>query len=150
MAKRKSAAEETLTADQTASEVPSTTLPESPDAANAPAAQATAAAEPQLQGPVQAPEKGPGDSYTIDNRIGYRKEVSPDGRKRQIRFADRPGGQRPDDEILAPVRDQKPAVSWNAKEKAWQARKTPDGLEAIDGADQKLAELGRKREGQER
>jgi hypothetical protein len=38
-------------------------------------------------------------------------------------------------------------VSYAGKEKAWQARKTADGLEAIDSADQKLAELGRKRTG---
>ena len=124
MAKRKSAdeqtpTEETLAAAQPAADAPSNPPAESPEPANAPAAQ-TAAAEAPPQGSIQAPEKGPGDSYTIDNRLGYRKEASADGRKRQIRFAARLDGQRPDDEILAPVRDQKPAVSWASKEKAWQ------------------------------
>jgi hypothetical protein len=114
------------------------------------AAQTAENAEPGPAQPstaVEAPPKGKGASYTIDNRLGYRKEDSPDGRKRQIRFADRAGGQRPDDEMLAPVREQRPAVSWSSKDKAWQARKNADGFEALDSADQKLAELGRKRTG---
>ena len=51
----------------------------------------TASAQPKMG----APAKGPGRAWTIDNRIGYRKEDGPDG-KRQIRFADRPDGSRPD------------------------------------------------------
>jgi hypothetical protein len=110
----------------------------------------TAPAATLTQAAVQAPPKE-GDAFTIDNRVGYRKEDSPDGRKRQIRFADREGGQRPDDELLAPVREQKPAVGWASREHAWQARKNPEGLEAIDSADQELREIGRKRtQGQER
>ena len=102
----------------------------------------TATEQPQTQAPVQAPAKGEGRAYTIDNRLGYRKEDSPDGRRRQIRFTD-----RPDDEVLVPVREKKPEVSWSAKEKAWQSRKTPESLEALDYADQELAEIGRKRTG---
>lgn len=114
-----------------------------------PASETTLAtpSEPQSYAPIQAPPKGEGRTYTIDDRLGYRKEDSADGRKRQIRFADREGGQRPDDETLAAVREQKPEVSWSARDKAWQARKTPEGLQALDAADQKLAELGRKRTG---
>jgi len=40
------------------------------------------------------------------------------------------------------VREQKPEVRWASKEKSWQARKTKEGLEAIDSADEKLAEIG--------
>ena len=42
---------------------------------------------------------------------------------------------------------EKPTVSWASKEKAWRARKTPEGLEALDSADQKLREIGSKRTG---
>lgn len=107
----------------------------------------TATSEAQTYAAVDAPPKGEGRAYTIDNNLGYRKEDSHDGKRRQIRFADRPDGQKPDDDMLAPVREQKPAVSWSAREKAWQARKNPDDLEALDSADQKLAEIGRKRTG---
>jgi hypothetical protein len=105
------------------------------------------AADEQPYAPITAPPKGHKAAITIDNRLGYRKEDSADGKRRQIRFADRESaaGSRPDDETLAPVREEKPHVSWTGKEKSWQARKTPEGLEAIDSADQKLAELGRKR-----
>jgi hypothetical protein len=103
------------------------------------------AADQPPYAPVQAPLRGEYDAVTIDNRVGYRKELSSDGKKRQIRFTDREGGARPDDELLAPVREGKPEVRWASKEKAWQSRKTPEGLEAIDSADQKLAEIGRKR-----
>ena len=44
--------------------------------------------------------------------------------------------------MLAPVRAAKPDVTWSGQEQAWQARKKPDGLEAIDHADQELADLG--------
>lgn len=110
--------------------------------ASAPAAEAET--ETSAFAPVQAPERA-GAAYTIDNILGYRKEDSLDGKRRQIRFAQRPDGERPDDEILAPVRQKKPAVAWAAKEKAWQARKNAEGLEAIDSADQELAEIGRKK-----
>ena len=39
---------------------------------------------------------------------------------------------------------------WSAKKRAWQARKTPEGLEAIDSADQELADIGRNRTGPHR
>ena len=125
-----------------------TAMPLSPATQETAAAPAEAQAQPPAlaHAPIPAPPKGEGRSWTIDNRLGYRKEESADGRRRQIRFADRDGG-RPDDETLAPVRDKKPAVSWAPKEKAWQARKDQEGLEAIDLADQQLAELGRKRTG---
>ncbi len=103
------------------------------------------AADQPPYAPVQAPPRGEHDAMTIDNRVGYRKELSPDGKKRQIRFSDREGGARPDDELLAPVREQKPEVRWASRDKAWQARKTAEGNEALDSADQKLAEIGRKR-----
>jgi hypothetical protein len=103
-------------------------------------------AEAQPHATVQAPEKR-GHAYTIDNRVGYRKEDTEDGHSRQIRFADRVGGQRPDDELLAPVRDEKPMVRFSPREKAWGENKTPDTLEALDRADQTLAEIGRKRKG---
>jgi hypothetical protein len=148
MARRKMAA----AGEEQAVHHPETAQPENPQAATEPAetppaqvAEAAGAAPPS--GPIAAPPQGEGRAYTIDNRLGYRKEDSPDGKRRQIRFAAREGGQRPDDETLAAVRDQKPEVAWTAKETAWQARKTVDGLEAIDSADQKLAELGRKRTG---
>jgi hypothetical protein len=108
---------------------------------------ADARAEAAPQGRVAAPPQGEGRSYTIDNRAGYRKEDSADGRRRQIRFADREGGQRPDDELLAPVRVEKPMLSYAAREKAWQGRKTPDALDALDRADQELRDIGRKRGG---
>jgi hypothetical protein len=95
--------------------------------------------------PVQAPPKGERDAYTIDNRLGYRKEDTGDDRRRQIRFADRPDGKKPDDEMLAPVREKKPDVRW--RDRAWQARKVPEGFNALDDADQELAEIGRKRTG---
>jgi hypothetical protein len=145
MAKRKSSTE-IESADATAMENP----PAPSEAATVQETTATEAApgtETQPQAAVQAPEKGKGRTYTIDNRLGYRKEDSPDGKRRQIRFAERPDGERPDDEILAPVREQKPDVSWTSKDKAWQARVNAEGLEAIDSTDQKLAEVGRKRTG---
>lgn len=103
------------------------------------------AADQPPYAPVQAPPRGEYDAMTIDNRVGYRKERSADGKRNQIRFTDREGGGRPDDELLAPVREQKPEVGWSGKERSWQARNTPEGREAIDTADQKLAEIGRKR-----
>jgi hypothetical protein len=119
------------------------------DLASTPASQEPAPppAEGQPHAAVQAPEAGEGRAYTIDNRLGYRKEDSPDGKRRQIRFADREGGERPDDAMLGPVRNEKPMVSYTTKAKAWQARKTPDGFEALDRADQELADLGRTRTG---
>jgi hypothetical protein len=68
-------------------------------------------------------------------------------RRKQIRFADRQGSQRPDDEILVPVRGKKPHQSWSSREKAWQAAKTLEGLQSINEADQELAEIGRRRTG---
>src|SRR4051794_3033927 len=40
-------------------------------------------ATPQAQHPaaVDAPPRGEGRAYTIDNNLGYRKEDSPDGRR---------------------------------------------------------------------
>ena len=141
MAKRKSP----TTEDQSTSQTPEK-APAAAGNATGPAPEAAPAAADESQSRSAVPAPGRGRcAWTIDNRVGYRKEDSPDGRKRQIRFADRPDGQRPDDELLGPVRQEKPAVSYAAKEKAWQARKTPDGLEALDTADQKLAEIGRKR-----
>jgi hypothetical protein len=99
---------------------------------------------------TEAPPQGEGRSWTIDNRAGYRKEESADGRKRQIRFADREGGRRPDDELLETVRKETPMVRYAAKERAWQGRKEPDALEALDRADQALRDIGRKRGGHER
>lgn len=116
-----------------------------PPAETTPAPTPAASEAAPSYAPVQAPPKGEGRPHTIDNRLGYRKEDSLDGRRRQIRFADRAGGQRPDDEILAPVRGKKPHVAWSSREKAWQAAKTPEGLQAIDSADQELAEIGRRR-----
>lgn len=126
---------------------------EAPAARGAGPAEERQPGEDQLESPlaerpfvaVAAPPRGAGLPITIDNRVGYRKEDSPDGRKRQIRFADREGGQRPDDELLEPLRKRKPVVSWQAREKAWQARKDVDGLQALDKADQELAAIGRKR-----
>jgi hypothetical protein len=83
----------------------------------------------------------------LAGRLPYRKEDTEDGHSRQIRFADRVGGDRPDDELLAPVRDEKPMVRFSPREKAWGENKTPDTLEALDRADQTLAEIGRKRKG---
>lgn len=141
MAKRKPSA----ALEETALQVPEEEQAATPAAETTPVSTAAAPEGVAASAPVQAPPKGEGRSYTIDNRLGYRKEDSPDGRRRQIRFADREGGQRPDDEILATVREAKPDVSWSSREKAWQARKTPEGLEALDSADQKLAEVGRRR-----
>lgn len=142
---------------QTATE--ETTAPEAPQAAVASAEQAL---PPILRGQESAPatrERQPGEddeplpaalihaperrgnAQTIDNRLGYRKEDADGGRKRQIRFA-----KRPDDEALAPVRADN-EISWANREQAWQARRDPLGLEAIDGADQKLRDLSRKRGG---
>jgi hypothetical protein len=146
MSKRKSTtAEETNAPD--AGEVVTITAeaPTANPAAPEPSHQATQA-EAQPHTAVQAPAKR-GPAYTIDNRVGYRKEDTEDGHSRQIRFADRVGGGRPDDELLAPVRDEKPMVRFSPREKAWGENKTPDTLEALDRADQTLAEIGRKRKG---
>jgi hypothetical protein len=143
MPKRKSA-----TAEETnvpiAGEV--VTMTAEPPKANASATETSQAAQAEAQphAAVPAPEKR-GPAYTIDNRVGYRKEDTEDGHSRQIRFADRVGGQRPDDELLAPVRDEKPMVRFSPREKAWGENKTPDTLEALDRADHSLAEIGRKR-----
>jgi hypothetical protein len=143
MSKRKT----TTATDEAAASQPDTTAPAVAADATPSTPQATAApAVPS--GPVEAPAKQ-GHAYTIDNRVGYRKEDNADG-KRQIRFADREGGRRPDDELLEPVRGKKPHVSWTANEKAWQARRNQDGLAALDNADQELRDLGRKRTGLDR
>jgi hypothetical protein len=150
MAKRKTAQQE--------EKLPEFVIDPGPEAASQPAGErqpgdeppeaSPAASSPTASyAPVQAPPKGEGRAYTIDNRVGYRKEDTPDGRKRQIRFAEREGGVRPDDELLEPVRKQKPNISWASQEKSWKARKNPDGLEAIDSADQELREIGRNRAG---
>jgi hypothetical protein len=144
MSKRKS----TDTAQETNSPADDevVTLTAEPPKANATAPETSQAtqAEAEPHAAVPAPEKR-GPAYTIDNRVGYRKEDTEDGHSRQIRFADRVGGQRPDDELLAPVRDEKPMVRFSPREKAWGENKTPDTLEALDRADQTLAEIGRKR-----
>src|SRR6516164_6031890 len=118
MSKRKSiTAEDTNAPDAgevvTTTAEPPTTNPAAPETSH----QATQA-ETQPHAAVQAPEKR-GPAYTIDNRVGYRKEDTEDGHSRQIRFADRVGGQRPDDELLAPVREEKPMVRFSPREKAW-------------------------------
>jgi hypothetical protein len=148
MAKRKAsieAAAEPATTPSvgTAAEPPAT----APHAAAETSAQATPA-EGKYQAAVQAPEKR-GRAYTIDNRLGYRKEDTEDGLSRQIRFADRVGGGKPDDEMLAPIRQEKPMVRYSPAEKAWGENKTPDTLEAIDRADMKLRDIGRKRNGRD-
>jgi hypothetical protein len=94
---------------------------------------------------VAAPPQG-GPAFTIDQRVGYRKERSAQDGKLQIRFAQRPDGSRPDDELLAPVRGHQPHVKWADREKAWQAQ-TAAGADALDDADQQLAEIGRQRTG---
>ena len=94
--------------------------------------------------PVQAPEKQ-GPAYTIDNRLGYRVEDTPRGKRRQIRFADRADGRPLDDDLLDALHDNRPAVGWAATEPAWQVRPTPDGLHAIEKIDEVLAKIGRKR-----
>jgi hypothetical protein len=114
---------------------PTTTEAAAPE--TAPAAEATATSVP-----VAAPDKA-GPAYTVDNRVGYRKEANADGDV-QIRFAKRPDGSRPDDELLAPVRGQQPDVGWDNREKAWRAR-TPKGVEILDEADDQLADIGRRR-----
>lgn len=100
-------------------------------------------AEPRQHEPIQAPPKGEGRSWTIDNRVGYRKEDIPGTKKRQIRFAKRPDGSRPDDELLEPVREGKPVTRWNGQ--GWEARINEEGLGALDAADQKLADIGFQR-----
>jgi hypothetical protein len=145
MSKRKS----TDTAQETNSPADGevVTMTAEPPKANATATETsaqTASAEAPSFAAVPAPEKR-GPAYTIDNRVGYRKEDTEDGHSRQIRFGDRVGGQRPDDELLAPVREEKPMVRFSPREKAWGENKTPDTLEALDRADHTLAEIGRKR-----
>lgn len=113
-----------------------------------PAAAEVSAAPPAAYTPVAAPEQA-GRAYTIDNRAGYRKEASADGNL-QIRFAKRPDGSRPDDELLAEVRGKQPDVKWENREQSWQA-KTPKGVSILDDADDKLGDIGRRRgEGQRR
>ena len=94
---------------------------------------------------VQAPPRGRAGAITIDNRLGYRKETVDRGSKRQIRFADREGGQRPEDELLAPLRETKPVVEYRATEKAWQAQNDAVGRHALDLADQRLRDISHKR-----
>ena len=144
MSKRKSTTAEETTAPAAGEVVAITAEPPKANAAAPEPSHHATQAEPQPHAAVQAPEKR-GPAYTIDNRVGYRKEDTEDGHSRQIRFADRVGGQRPDDELLASVRDEKPMVRFSPREKAWGENKTPDTLEALDRADQTLAEIGRKR-----
>jgi hypothetical protein len=144
MSKRKTTKEETPAPESAPPDVP--TIQEAP-LATEPAAEA--AAPHPLYAAVAAPERA-GSAYTVDNRLGYRKEDAPDG-KRQLRFAARPDGSRPDDELLAPVRKKKHAVGWSARAKAWQAQKNAAGFAALDEADQELRDIGRHRsEGRER
>jgi hypothetical protein len=154
MAKRRAAADATA-GDQNLAQ-PASQVPSAPEGQEIPAPagsaitaepQETPAAKPQgpHHAPIAAPPKGQGPSYTIDHIAGYRKEdvTTADGRRRrQIRFA-----ERPDDEMLEPVRKRKPAIKWDAPAKGWQARVNEEGLEAIDSADQELAETARKRTG---
>ncbi len=75
-------------------------------------ATAAAPAEPQAFTPTQAPPPVEGRRpWTTDNVLGYRVEDidTPDGPKRQIRFADREGGQRPDDEPWSPSASASPS-----------------------------------------
>jgi hypothetical protein len=135
MAKRKKTEEQSPAAEATppaAEETAPAALPSAEASATPPPAYA----------PVAAPEKA-GPAYTVDHRLGYRKEETADGTL-QIRFAQRPDGSRPDDELLAPVRGKQPDVQWANRAKAWQAR-TPEGVEALDAADDELAAIGRKR-----
>lgn len=114
-----------------------------------PPEESAAAPTTEPHAPVAVPPKGEGRSWTIDDRLGYRKEDSPDRKRRQIRFAGREGGEKPDDGILDIVRERKPHLKWSSMEKAGQGRNSPDGLGAIYSADQKSAELGRKRTGRQ-
>jgi hypothetical protein len=144
MSKRKTTKDETPSPETAPAEVPA--VQETPPATE-PAAEAAAPNPPYAA--VAAPEQA-GSAYTVDNRLGYRKEDAADG-KRQLRFAARPDGSRPDDEVLAPVRGKKPAVGWSAQAKAWQAKKNAAGFAALDDADQELRDIGRQRsEGRER
>jgi hypothetical protein len=148
MAKRKTPTE---TAVEPATTPNAGTAAEQPSTANLAAAETSAQATPAeatYQAAVQAPEKR-GRAYTIDNRLGYRKEDTEDGLSRQIRFADRVGGGKPDDELLAVVREEKPMVRYSPAERAWGNDKMPDTLEALDRADMKLRDIGRKRAGQD-
>jgi hypothetical protein len=138
MSKRKSTTEETSAREPALPEVPA--IQETPPATE-PAAEAAAPLPPYAA--VAAPERA-GSAYTVDNRLGYRKEDTADG-KRQLRFAARPDGSRPDDELLAPVRGKKHAVGWSARAKAWQAQKNAAGFAALDEADQELRDIGRHR-----
>jgi hypothetical protein len=138
--------------EETAIQPPETS--QSPaEASTPPALQETAASESALPQtaytPVMAPEKL-GRASTVDNRIGYRKEISTETGNEQIRFNTRPDGSRPDDELLATVRGKKPDVKYQAREQSWQAR-TQKGVDAIDDADAELADIGRRRsQGQSR
>jgi hypothetical protein len=125
---------------------------EAPPAADTPPSvepQQEQAAEATLPDPrVAAPVTGPGRSWSIDNRIGYRLEDidTEDGPAHQIRFADRTGGpKKPDDELLAPVRSRRPPVSYAPRDKGWQAAATARGREALTAADEELGEIGRRR-----
>src|SRR6266436_3162316 len=94
MVKRKAqTAEETAPAPAQENATPAGELAAAspPEATTGGASSATPAA--QNHASVDAPPKGEGRAYTIDNHLGYRKEDSPDGKRRQIRFADREGGQ---------------------------------------------------------
>ena len=144
MSKRKSTTAEEAKAPDAGEVVTLTAEPPKANAVAADTSHQATQAEAEPHAAVLAPEKR-GPAYTIDNRVGYRKEDTEDGHSRQIRFTDRLGGQRPDDELLAPVRDEKPMVRFSPREKAWGENKTPDTLEALDRADQTLAEIGRKR-----
>jgi hypothetical protein len=128
--------------DPAAAPTPPAEASASPATPETASAEAAAAAPQAAYAPVAAPPQR-GLAPTVDNRVGFRKEVSDDG-KLQIRFAQRPDGSRPDDELLEPVRGKQPHVKWSDREKAWQAQ-TAEGADALDDADTKLAEIGRQR-----
>ncbi len=142
MAKRKS-----TTANEPSAQPATDTTPEETASRGEEPAPAVPA-EPKTYAPIPAPPPG-GRSWTTDNALGYRVEDidTPEGKRRQIRFADREGGQRPDDETLEPVRKRKPIVKYRSQDKGWQARQNAEGFQALAEADQELAEIGRKRTG---
>jgi hypothetical protein len=143
MAKRKKDDEQTPATEPAAAAAVTPAAQETAPAA--PPAVETAAEPAATYTPVAAPDKA-GPAYTVDHRLGYRKEANEDGNL-QIRFAQRPDGSRPDDELLAPVRGKQPHVKWANRTKAWEAQ-TPQGVEDLDAADDALAEIGRRRRDQ--
>ena len=97
-----------------------------------------------VNAPVQAPEKQ-GPAYTIDNRLGYRVEDTPRGKRRHTASPTARMAGRSTTTCSTRSTTTGPPSAGPPPNRPGRRRPTPDGLHAIEKIDEVLAKIGRKR-----